>query len=97
MLSSYLDRARDAATSQLFGLFGKDLSWPLPEPTENGFRMSLPTLEEDFIIRADDDSCTRIREVIDGVKNASGTISMLERFTAFFESEFFPHIRTLTG
>ena len=65
VLASSLHRSRDSATAQLFGLFGMDLSFPLPEVSGTDFKIALPTLENDFIISANEDSCPRLEQVKD--------------------------------
>lgn len=56
--SSFKDRAKDSARAQLLGLYDKPFSWPLPE--DDWFVMNSYDREDDYILRADDDSCPRV-------------------------------------
>ena len=56
--STFKQRAKDSAKAQLMGLYDRPFAWPLPE--DNWFAMNSYEREDDFILRADDDSCARV-------------------------------------
>ena len=84
-------------TSMLLGLCGGKLRYPVPSPADAGFTVSLPEHEDDFILRADDDTCARVLSLEEAIEEAPGTVNLLKEVDDFLEADFFPHLRDLIG
>ena len=97
-LATFKDRARDSATAQLMGLYGKAFEFPLTDIEQSGYEVSLPTQADDFILRVDDDSCTRIADVETAIEDNLGTLALKTKVLAKAEQDgLFDWIRTETG
>ena len=57
----------------------------------------MPTQEEDFILRADDDSCARVKSIEDAIEESDGFFDLIVGINDFLEHKFFPRLRHLTG
>ena len=95
--TSFKERSVSSMTSLLQGLCGQKFEFPVPSPAEAGFTVSLPTQEEDFILRADDDTCARVKSIEDATESAPGTFKLIDGINDFLETNFFPRLRYLTG
>ena len=95
--TSFKERSVSSMTSMLQGLCGQNFQFPVPSPEEAGFTVSLPTQEEDFILRADDDTCARVKSIEDATESAPGTFDLINGINDYLEANFFPRLRYLTG
>ena len=67
--TSFKERSVSSMTSMLLGLCGEEFKFPVPSPAEAGFTVSLPTQAEDYILRADDDTCPRVKAIEDEIED----------------------------
>ena len=95
VLSTFKNRAKDSALAQLMGMYNDQFEFPLPE--NHRYDIGSKPQEDDYILRADDDSCPRMAQIEKALEDHPNTKALFSRIDAWLEANFFPRLRQLTG